>query len=203
MLGSNDDYYPLCKPLIDNIENKNKVAIISYLMLIETIHVLRTKVIKKTPFTGESRSECDSKKSNAENIIKDFMRIINEFSKQKKILLIRPRETITDHHSKVLKKIRNYFGYIRPMSICPYCIKAYVDRKSTNECPSCGKSLDSVKEYQYKGLGHADLEHAFLAKQSSSPVFYSSDTSFGDLKGDPDFGSLIFEIIPHPSRIKS
>lgn len=203
MLGSNDDYYPLCKPLIDNIEDGKKIAIISYLILMETIHVLRTKVIKKTPFDGDTRKDCDSKKPNAENIIKDFMRIINEFSKQKKILLIRPRETITDHHSRVLRKLRNYFGYIRPMSICPYCTNGYASRGSNNECPSCGKPLESIKQYQYKGLGHTDLEHAVLARQGSCSSFYSSDTSFKDLTGDPDFGALMFKVIPHPSKINS
>jgi len=56
------------------------------------------------------------------------------------------------------------------------------------------------KKYRYKALGHADIEHAYFALYSSAVLFYSTDTSFEDLRNDSDFGSMGFEIIPHPSR---
>lgn len=94
-----------------------------------------------------------------------------------------------------------YFGYIRTMSHCPYCEKGKVSKDSDNKCPSCNKKFDSIKQYQYKGLGHADLEHAYLAKHSHITDFYSSDKSFKDLIGDPDYNTINFNILLNPSHI--
>jgi len=202
MLGKNDDYYPVCKPLIENIETKSKIAVVSYLVLLESIHVLRHKITKNLEFKGGSRSECQSKIPIVKSLIKEFIKTINEFSKQGKILIPRPQGAIFEHHSTVLKKMNDYFGYVRTMSICPLCEKGYVTRDSENICPSCGKKHESIKEYQYKGLGHADLEHAYLAKNTGSVVFYSTDKSFKELNGDPDFGAMSFEIVPHPDTLQ-
>lgn len=201
MLGDKDDYYPVCKPLIENIETRKKIAIVSYLTIMETIHALRRRIVEKSDFTGDSKDECRSKIPIVKNVIKEFIRRVNELSKQKKIIIPRPSTKISEHHSTALKKLNNYFGRVRPMNICPYCKKCYVGRNAKNECISCNNKLDSINVYQYKGLGHADIEHAFLAHNSNTTSFYSTDTSFNDLKGDPDFGSMSFKIIPHPSRI--
>ncbi len=201
MLGSQDGFYSTCKPLIEDIESKKVVAVFSYLTMLETIHTLRRRKIEKSSFTGGSRSECESKKAPAEVIVRDFVRVIRELSSQQKILIPRPKMTLFDHHSTVVRKIKQYFGYIRTMSYCPICESGYVKRDEKIKCPSCGDEKESLKKYQYKALGHADLEHAFCAKYANVPVFYSTDKSFSDLNGDPDFGSMRFEIIPYPAQV--
>ena len=201
MLGDKDDYYSVCKPLIENIETRKKIAIVSYLTIMETVHALRRRIVEKSDFTGPDRSECMSKIPTVKSQIKEFIRRINELSKQQKIIIPRPSTKISEHHSTALKKLNNYFGRIRPMAICPYCEKGYVGRDAENKCPSCGNNHNSINKYQYKGLGHADIEHAYLARSSNAPLFYSTDTSFSELNGDPDFGSMSFKIIPHPSMI--
>ena len=98
-----------------------------------------------------------------------------------------------------MKKLSNRVGYVRVKSICPYCEKGRVNRDHENKCPSCNNTQESVKKYQYKGLGHADIEHAYFALYDFVSFFYSSDTSFKDLIKDPDFRTINFEILPNPS----
>ncbi|MGH9998260.1 MAG: hypothetical protein ACRD90_00135, partial [Nitrosopumilaceae archaeon] len=186
-----------------DIESGKKVVVISYMVLLETIHTLRRKIPEYLNFEGESRMTCDSKKPMVHEATNRFVETIKELSRQRKLMIVRPPLTMSEHHSTVLKKIKNYFGYIRPMSHCPYCKKGKVDRDSKNECPVCHKEHDSIKKYEYKGLGHADLEHAFLAKSSGTPVFYSTDKSFNNLNGDKDFTSLQFIILPNPATMVS
>ncbi len=202
MLGDKDDYFPLCKPLIDNLESGKKIAVVSYTLLLEVIDTMRKKMPKRTDFSGGTREECDSKKPIVEQKIIDFIKKINEYSKARKILIIRPRETISEHQSIILKKLQNYFGYIRVMSVCSQCNEGFVPRDSKLECPKCNETFEPTQKYQYKGLGYVDLEHAYLAKYGKSSTFYTSDTSFKSLSNDPDFKSIKFAIIPHPSKIK-
>ena len=202
-MGTKDDYFPLCKPLIDVIIRGEKTAIVPYVVILETIHTLRSKLTQELNFDGDSRDHCDSKKPIVEGIIKDFVRAIREFSKDGKIIIPRLRTPLSEHHATILKKIRNYFGYVRVMGFCPYCEDGHVDRDSKNSCPSCGCNRDSIRKYNYKGLGHVDIEHAYLAKNTNTNTFYSTDTSFRNLQGDTEFNPIEFKIIPHPDKIKS
>lgn len=61
------------------------------------------------------------------------------------------------------------------------------------------RSTRTPHKYLYKGLGHADFEHAFIALSYDVPEFYSTDRSFEDLNGDPDFAGVHFNIV-RPSR---
>lgn len=168
------------------------------MVLLETIHTLRTTITQDLNFEGESQFIRDSKIPKVHEATKRFAETITELSKQKKIMILRPSITISEHHSSVLKKIKNYFGYIITVSYCPYCKKGRVDHHLKNECPACQKEQDSIKKYKYKGLGHADIEHAFLAKNSGAPLFYTTDKSFYNLNDDKDFTSLKFIILPNP-----
>ena len=46
MLGPNDRFYSVCEPLIDNVINGQNLAIVPYLVIMETIYVLRNSVVK-------------------------------------------------------------------------------------------------------------------------------------------------------------
>lgn len=202
MLGEQDYYFPLCKPLIDNLESGKKVAVVSYAVILEVIDTMRRKIPKRMEFTGGSREECGSKIPLIDAKIVEFVKKINKYAKERKILIIKPYESVSKHQSTILQKLRSYFGYIRVMSTCPSCKDGVIPRDSNVECPKCGKSIDPVKKYQYKGLGYVDLEHAYLAKYGNASTFYTSDTSFKSLNHDEYFKPMRFTIIPHPSRIQ-
>ena len=116
--------------------------------------------------------------------------------KKKQILILKPNTSIAIHYSTVLSKLRKYFGYVRTISICSYCKRRLVSKSSTNICPNCNHTTaDSIHKYSYKGLGHADLEHAFFAKSQNVSEFFSSDRSFKDLNKDITFKNMRFTII--------
>ena len=200
MLGDRDDYYVYCKPLIDDIETGEKVAIGSYLVIMEAIHVLRQRIVEKREFTGGDRAECDKNIPVADSLVKKFMSKMKKLAEKQKIIIVGSNKTVDYHHHTTLGKLNDYFGYVRPVSICPYCKKGRVGREKQNTCPSCNSSPGSVNKYQYKALGHADIEHAYFARYNSVSIFCSADTSFHGLKNDPDFSPIKFQIIKHPDR---
>ena len=203
MLGDRDDYYVYCKPLIDDIETGEKVAIVSYLVIMEAIHVLRQRIVEKREFAGGGRTECDKNIPVADLLVKKFMSKMKKLADKQKVILVGSNKTVDYHHNTTLKKLTGYFGYVRPVSICPYCKTGRVGRKRQNTCPSCNNSPRSVNGYQYKALGHADIEHAYFARYDFVQVFCSADTSFQGLANDPDFSPIKFQIIKHPDQFHS
>lgn len=184
--------------MIDQIEKRTSIAIVSPLVIAETIHSLRQRISQKTPFEGESIEKRKGIEQEIRHEVHEFMKRINQFSKDKKIIIPQPEIKLKEYHHRLLQKTQNYFGYVRVMSNCPYCKNGKVSKESTNKCESCGKEHQSIQQYQYKGLGHADLEHAFLAKDAQVTELHSSDRSFQDLKKDSDFGDINFIFIPNP-----
>ncbi len=172
-LGSQDHFYSVCKPLITDIENGRKTAVVSYLILMETIHVLRTKIAKSKSMGDDTSIH---QKTNVINeTVNQFIEWIDSLAKQQKIVFAETDKNILDHYSIIFKKLRNYFGNLIP--------------------PSPDNA--SSKKFEYKGLNHNDIEHAYFAMYSKAPTFYSTDKSFSDLLQDPDFSSITFNILEH------
>jgi len=106
MLGEQDDYFPLCKPLIDNLESGKKVAVVSYAVILEVIDTMRRKIPKRMEFTGGSREECGSKIPLIDAKIVEFVKKINKYAKERKILIIKPYESVSTskyHSAKITK----------------------------------------------------------------------------------------------------
>ena len=163
--------------------------------MMETTHVLRGRIVAKSEFVGDGRDECVSRQTSAKILSEEFTQRISELGKQEKIIVASPELGITKHHQIVLRKLQNCIGYVRTVSACPYCRGGRVSSCSEIKCPSCSGSFKPIERYQYKALGHADLEHAYLAKYAGASLFYSTDKSFRDLIGNPDFDSITFKII--------
>ena len=171
--GSADRFFGSAKELVDDVILGRKVVVVSYVVILETIHTLRRRITENyksersqdgTPRHIQIRNEIDK-------ITDMFLSLVYDLARKGHILLIEPSVSITDHHVLVLRKMKQYFGRIRTGS------------------PS------RTPEYRYMGLGHADLEHAFLAKLCNVGTFYSSDLSFEHLDNDDDFKDMRFEII--------
>jgi len=164
---------------------------------------MRRKMPQRMEFTGGSREESASKASLVNAKTGEFGKKIHRYARERKVLIMRPRESISGHHGAILQKLQRYFGHIRVTYTCPNCRSRTVPGYPHAGCPGCGKSVDPVKRYRYRGLGYVDLEHAYLAKCGNVSTFYTSDTSFKSLNQDEHFQPIKFTIIPHPSRIQS
>jgi len=203
MLGDRDYYYARSKSLIDDVEAGRKTAVVSYLVMMETIHVLRKVVVEQSRYAGHDRAECSKTLDPAESLVNRFVHKIKKLSKERKVIIARPDKKIHEHHYAAMAKLRDCLGYVRVISLCPYCKTGRVGREDQNKCPACDSGLAHVRKYQYKALSHPDIEHAYLARYSSAASFHSADTSFRDLGSDPDFDPMGFEIIPPPPKEKN
>lgn len=198
MRGSSDRLFPQAKILIDMVCSGEKVAVVSHLTLMETIHTLRRKIAENSSYAGNMQESRDAVGTEAATAIGRFVRAVATMIDDGRVLLYGPTISVRDYHAKVLDKLTGYFGYVRSVSICPHCKSGWVYRNKKNACTHCGQHLDSIHRYDYKGLGHADMEHVFLAQSYSVPEFYSGDRSFEDLRGDPDFKEIHFNTVTAP-----
>ena len=54
MLGQSDKFFPQAKILIEKLIQGEKIAVVSHLVLLETIHVLRGKIAENNDFVDNS-----------------------------------------------------------------------------------------------------------------------------------------------------
>ena len=172
MRGSSDRFFESAKRLVDDVILGKKVVVVSYVVILETIHALRRRI---TENYKSERSPDDTHHAQIRNtidrIIQVFLSSVCNLARKGHVVLIDPSVSMTDHHALILHKMTQYFGHIRA--------------GRPNRTP----------EYRYMGLGHVDFEHAFLAKLYNVRTFYSSDLSFEHLDGDDDFKDMRFEIM--------
>ena len=194
MLGHSDNFYSVCKPLIEDIERKRCVAIVSYLTIMESIYAIRKRVAGRISSTGSGTS-VSQRETLTRNCVNKFVKLIDSLTIQKKIIIIRPNQSITAHHSAVLSKLKTIFGRIRLNLHCANCERRHLVQTHSDNCPACSGPLTPSNRYEYKGLGHADIEHAYFARYGRALTFYSTDKSFDDLSGDQDFTGLVTFVV--------
>lgn len=201
MLGNNDHFYHLCKPLIENIEQKRCIAIVSYPVIMESIHVIRRRVAERQPVRSDANSL--ESESLAEKRSDDFIKLVKRLAEQKKIVITRPTKNVTAYNAAVLKKLRTLSGYVKLERQCKNCQRPYLARSSSSPCPLCGRTGTAARKYKYRGLGHVDVEHAYLAVYSRASTFYSTDKAFASLAYDPDFNTINFvQLEGRPSHVQ-
>ena len=195
MRGDSDLLFPKARMLIQDIRSGKSVAIFTTLLLMETIHVLRAKIAANTSYSNLNNYEAIRNQTNT--TIQTFIGSLYSMEQNGEIIWVHPNSSLDAHHERVLGKLISGHNRIRTISICPYCKDGRVERYAQNLCRHCNHSQQSIKKYNYKGLGHTDLEHAYIALSHNVKKFYSADRSFEDLENDSDFKSdICFCIVP-------
>ena len=172
MRGSTDKLFPQALLLIDNVLSGKNIAVVSYGVILETIHVLRRKITENSQYVGSNRENYDNLEGQINKKINNFINSIYAMAKDGKILMPKPNLSVTTHHSRVLEKSRSYFGYLRTISTCSRCKKRRAQRSAQDICEHCNRANNLTHRYNYKGLGHADLEHVFFAHFSRVKEFH-------------------------------
>ena len=172
MRGNTDKLFPQAQLLIDNVLSGKNIAVVSYLVILETIHVLRRKITENSPYVGSSRENYDNLEEQINKKVDNFIKSVYTMAKDGKILIPKPSLSIAAHHSMVLGKSKSYFGYLRTVSTCSQCKTKRARRRSAQDvCIHCNRANSLTHRYDYKGLGHADLEHIFFARSSRVKEF--------------------------------
>ena len=164
---SKDKFFRQGTVLIQELEERGEIAVISHLAIMETIHVIRRKImgnIRQAENTEKARNDAMSK-SNRE--VKRFIMYVSELQERGNAEIIQSARAVTDHHHRVYSKLYKYVGHVK-----------YTGGR-----------------YRYVGLGHADIEHAFLASDAGVRTFRSTDGYFTDLREDQDFSHMSFDIL--------
>lgn len=175
-MGAGDNHYQTSKDLIELMKNGEKRVVVSYLLIMETIHVIRKRSVKRSKIS-DTASVLDAARALS-NEFKDY--VMSGVGKGEIVLV--ESDGISGHGYRIFQKassvqgtVRNRRGYTRsPKS-----------RRSAHRKPQPARLRIGCREY--RALGHADIEHAYLADYGGAREFHTMDLSFRDLDGDPDF----------------
>lgn len=148
-MGAGDHHYQISRDLIELMENGEKRVIVSYLLIMETIYVIRKRSVQRSKSSDTASTLYAARALSDE--FKDY--VMGGIGKGELVLV--ESDGISGHGRKVFQKAASVVG--------------------------------SIRKKQYRALGHADIEHAYLADYGGAREFHTMDLSFRDLDGDPDF----------------
>ncbi len=182
-----DEHHSTARKLIGELVPNKEIAIVPDLVILETTHVLRRKIMQGIQFKGDSFKDIEKAQSRVEEIISEnFTSPIKLLEQKKKIQRKTPDMSIVDHHDIILKKMKNSSGKTKTVKECPDCENRLYNFKNSY-CIYCNKSITAKTRYEYVGLGHEDLEHAYFAQLCNVETFYTFDKGFSFLYKDKDF----------------
>ena len=156
-LGERDLHYQESKSLIELVEAGKKRAIVSYLLIMETMYTIRRRKVERSDSPDDA-----SRMSTAMDASDKFYNYVTNRMKTGRLILVESNREI-DY--KIFQKYSSVRG--------------------------------TVKSKEYRALGYADIEHAYLADYGGAREFHTTDLSFRDLDGDPDF---VVEFFVHGSN---
>lgn len=182
------------KKLIDDVTSGKKVVVVSYIVILETIHVLRQRMTKGHKFETDYDTHHTQIEHRIRGDAKKFMRQIRTLASRGQAILVKPNIGLTEHHVRVLRELVRRFGPIKAFSRCSSCGNKLSSESLSKVCPKCKAGLTQT-QLEYRGLGHADLEHALLARLYNVKTFYSGDRSFKQLNSDSTFRGTYFKTI--------
>ena len=188
IMGSSDHFYSVCEPLIEDVKQGRCIAVVSNLTIMESINVIRKRKTEKQHI--RDNPDPSAVEASAEERVKKCIRLVKRLAKQKKIIFIESTEYVVEQDI-VLGKLQTLTDYVNSEQYCNICKESYQSRD--NACPTCGAPVESKKKYKYRGLGHSDLEHAYLGLYGRASVFYTTDKGFKNLSTDPDFAPIAFK----------
>lgn len=189
-----DVFHESCKLLIEDIVNGKCTAVISVLTILESIHVIRRTVIENKRVPRDSMSQ-STLLTTAKRRVNDFVQLITSLQNSHRLIMADCGKDIGEHYSSVLGKLSRHFGEAMLDLHCNACGRKYPVPSKSSPCPGCGNPLTPSNNYRYRGLGSADIEHAYFAIYGGASTFYTTDQSFDALKMDPDFDLINFKII--------
>ena len=171
---SGDKFFEQCRTTIQKLEENNKIAVISNLAVMETIHAIRKRIADDMRQTEDMEDAKNNTMSESKRVVEQFIRYVSRLQDRGNTEMIKPGHAVADHHQRVCSKLYRYAGQI--------------------------KYINKSRKYRYAGLGHVDMEHAFLASDAGVGIFCSTDGGFADLEADPDFSHMTFDILKPPKQ---
>ena len=164
----NDRFARPSKKLFDSlISNNGRIVVMSHVVLLETIHVLRRKIVGALDRTVEEKQVQSVAASKCTDAIAEFIKYVSGMDEYGKLEFYTPDLRLNDYREQILLEISR-----QPISV-----------KITS------------KRYLYSGLGPADIEHAHLARRAGVSTFYTTDSSFECLHKDPEFSRVSFDVL--------
>lgn len=82
IMGNNDHFYSVCKPMIDDVEAGRCVAIIPNLIIMESINVIRKRMTEKQSVADGS--DPSTVEASAEELVRSCIQLVTRLAKQKK-----------------------------------------------------------------------------------------------------------------------
>ncbi len=169
-LGPSDRHYQDAKGVIADITKGHLKGVVSLLSLLETMDVIRKRIVSMTPKNVLDRKTDQQRK---EYIEQESEKLYN---------------TLIDNVTKATKANKMFivdFEGVNIAEVFDICnnmlLKNFGIIRLFNRCFRCGGRYD---HYEYKGVGPIDAIHFDLAKRVPCQLFITTDQAFGGLDGE-------------------
>lgn len=168
--GVHDTHYIKASEVIQNIIQGRYRGIVSILSLLETMDVIRKRVVDRTSVNilGQ-KSDLERKKYVLQESTKKYSKLIDDLTKAAKSNQI----AIVDFKGTDISEVF--------LSCNDLLSKKFGDVLFFDRCWICRRRYE---HYEYKGLGPVDAMHFDLAKRIPCDIFVTTDKGFQGLNGE-------------------
>lgn len=160
--------------LFDQIEEDEEVILVSHLVLLEVLEVIRKRITESEPYTDLD----DSKKKEIKDKIQEktnlFLKALSQLIREHRVALIDSQKPV-DQWFKMTYSI--FVSSSGDISIHNY----YPDGRRR-----------TLPKYQYRGVGHYDIQHALTAQEFSARDLHTFDQGFVELEDHQEFEGMKF-----------
>lgn len=169
-LGDSDTHYQDASRVMTDIMGGHLEGVVSLLSLLETMDVIRKRIVDMTPKNVLDRKSDQQRKEyieqESEKRYNTLIDNVTKVAKAKKMLIVNfEGVNIAEVFDICNNMLLKNFGTIRFF----------------NRCLRCRSRFD---HYEYKGIGPIDAMHFDLAKRVPCQIFVTTDKGFGGLDGE-------------------
>ena len=162
--------------LFHQIEEDEGVILISHLVLLEVLEVIRKRITENEPYTDlgdDKKKEITDKVQEKTNL---FLKALSRLIREHRVALIDSQKPV-DQWFKATYSI---------------FVSSSGDISAHNYYPDGGRR--ALPKYQYRGVGHYDIQHALTAQEFSAGDLHTFDQGFVELEGHQEFEGMNFLI---------
>jgi len=152
------------KIIDDIIRQKNSVAVISHLAILEVVNVIRNKVVQKTKHRGQLDLNLETElRQTANELIKEFLDKTTKWSIAEKLEIFEVTKPLVEVWKNTFLIQNAILGQIIEVHKCKICKGVF-------------------NGYTYKGVDHYDIQHALIAQEAKVNFLATFDKGYNELR---------------------
>lgn len=168
---TNDHYTNQAHDLLDKVVSGKYTCMVSGLVILEVIHVIKTKITKEEKFDVQKDADIEFLERKINEKLNNFFMATDKLRKNNGLVYTNPDLTVPAFFTKCE-------NIMRKMDIKTNIYQRHLQNK-----------------YEYRGPGHWDVQHAIIAHQTNCTTLFTMDHGYISLDHMSEFKNLQFVVL--------